>query len=109
GELVLRRVGMECRVLAALEHPGIARLYDAGSTEQGLPYFVMEYVAGLGVVAWCDHRQLGIEDRLRLFRRVCAAVQYAHQNLVVHRDLKPSNILVTATPRGCGRGTAGGE
>src|SRR5262249_24026795 len=109
SESFLRRFRMECRILAALEHPGIARLYDAGSTEQGLPYFVMEYVAGENVVAWCSHRQLAIPERLRLFRRVCAAVQYAHQNLVVHRDLKPSNILVTATPRGCGRGTAGGE
>src|SRR5262249_10974189 len=96
AESVLRRFRIERRILAALEHPGIARLYDGGSSDEGLPHFVMEDVAGQAVGAWGDERGLGVLERLRLFRRICAAVQYAHQNLVVHRDLKPSNILVTA-------------
>jgi serine/threonine protein kinase len=95
-ELVLRRFVAERQILAGLEHPYIARLYDGGSTEDGLPYFVMELVEGEDLLTACDRRQLGIADRLRLFLRVCAAVQYAHQRLVVHRDLKPANILVTA-------------
>lgn len=92
---VVRRFRTERQILAALQHPGIARLYDGGTTEEGLPYFVMEYVDGTDLLAWCDARSLSIPDRLRVFRRVCGAVQYAHQSLVVHRDLKPSNILVT--------------
>ena len=92
---VLRRFRTERRILAALEHPGIARLYDGGTTEDGLPYFVMEYVPGESLLTYCDARTLPIAERLRLFRRVCNAVQFAHQALVVHRDLKPSNVLVT--------------
>lgn len=95
-ELLERRFGAEQQILADLEHPGIARLYDSGTTEDGLPYFVMEYVEGETVLDFCDARRLGIADRVRLFLRVCAAVQFAHQHLVVHCDLKPSNILVTA-------------
>jgi serine/threonine protein kinase len=93
---VLRRFRTERQILAALEHPGIARLYDGGTTDDGLPYFVMEYVDGEDLLTYCDARNLPIAMRLRLFLRVCEAVQYAHQSLVVHRDLKPSNILVTA-------------
>jgi tetratricopeptide (TPR) repeat protein/tRNA A-37 threonylcarbamoyl transferase component Bud32 len=93
---VLRRFRTERQILAGLEHPGIARLYDGGTTDEGLPYFVMEYVDGEDLVAYCEARKLPIRTRLRLFVLVCEAVQYAHQGLVVHRDLKPSNILVTA-------------
>jgi eukaryotic-like serine/threonine-protein kinase len=90
------RFGRERRILASLEHPHIARLLDAGTTPEGVPYVVMEYVDGEPVDAWCDRRQLTIPARLRLFITVCEAVQYAHRHLVVHRDLKPVNILVTA-------------
>jgi len=96
SQLLRRRFSTETQILAALEHPGIARLYDGGTTDEGLPYFVMEYVAGANIIEYCDHHSLSIADRLRLFRRVCDAVQYAHQSFIVHRDLKPSNILVTA-------------
>ena len=92
---VLRRFQTERQILASLENPGIARLYDGGTTEEGLPYFVMEFVEGTDLLTWCDERKLPVPERLRLFRRVCDAVQFAHQNLVVHRDLKPTNILVT--------------
>ena len=94
------RVGrflFERRVLAQLEHPGIARLLDAGVAEDGTPWLAMEYVEGKPIDEHCDAARLGIEDRLALFTRVCDAVAYAHRNLVVHRDLKPSNILVDAS------------
>lgn len=94
-ESLLRRFNLERQVLSALDHPGIARLYDAGETEDGLPYFVMEYVEGLPIDRFCDSHRLKIEERLQLFRKVCQAVHHAHQNLVVHRDLKPSNIIIT--------------
>ncbi len=92
---VLRRFDLERQVLAAMNHPGIARLYDAGETNDGTPYFVMEYVEGQPINEYCDIRRLTIDERLELFRQVCFAVHHAHQNLVVHRDLKPSNIVVT--------------
>ena len=88
------RLRAEGRFLAALEHPNIARLYDGGNTPEGAPYFVMEYVEGEPIDRWCEGQELSIDERLTLVRKVCAAVQAAHQNLVVHRDLKPSNILV---------------
>lgn len=93
---VLGRFHAERRILAGLEHPHIARLYDAGASNDGRPYLVMEYIDGERIDAWCDRHRLGVDERLRLFVRVCGAVQYAHRRLVVHRDLKPSNILVTA-------------
>src|SRR5215472_6248307 len=98
---ILRRFRMERQVLAGLDHPNIARLIDGGSAPDGSPYLVMEYVEGKAIDSYCESRQSTITDRLRLFRDVCAAVQYAHQNLVVHRDIKASNILVTAdgTPK----------
>jgi non-specific serine/threonine protein kinase/serine/threonine-protein kinase len=96
ADFVRRRFRTERQILAALEHPGIARLYDGGSTDDGLPYFVMEYVPGEDLLGYCDERRLSIAARLQLFVGVCDAVQYAHQSLVVHRDLKPSNVLVTA-------------
>jgi serine/threonine-protein kinase len=92
---VLRRFRSERQILANLDHPNIATLLDGGTTNSNTPYVVMEYVEGIPIDEYCDRNSLSIDDRLRLFRRVCAAVQYAHQNLVVHRDIKPSNILVT--------------
>ncbi len=92
---ILRRFRTERQVLASLEHPNIARLLDAGSTPEGLPYLVMEYVEGQPLDHYCESKKISISDRLVLFRQVCLAVQYAHQKLVVHRDLKPGNILVT--------------
>ncbi len=92
----------ERRILATLEHPGIARFIDGGFTSprlgepEGQPYIVMEYVEGEPITAFADRRRLPVAERLRLFRRVCGAVHHAHRHLVVHRDLKPSNILVTA-------------
>ena len=90
-----RRFRHERRVLAALTHPNVARLYGGGTTPEGRPYLVMEYVEGEPLDRFCDRRGLGVTARLALFRKVCAAVSYAHQNLVVHRDLKPANIRVT--------------
>lgn len=92
-----RRLRTERRILAGLDHANIARLFDGGTTEDGRPYFVMEYIEGLAIDAFADQHQLSIDERLTLFRKVCAAVHYAHQNLIVHRDLKPSNVLVTAS------------
>ncbi len=90
----LRRLRAERQILASLDHPNIARLYDGGATEGGLPYFVMEYIDGVPIDVHCDENRLPVEARLDLFRRTCGAVAFAHRNLVVHRDLKPSNILV---------------
>jgi non-specific serine/threonine protein kinase/serine/threonine-protein kinase len=92
---VLRRFKAEREILARLDHPNIARLIDGGETAAGLPYFVMDYVDGKPITAYCNENQLTVPARLALFQFVCSAVTYAHQNLVVHRDLKPSNILVT--------------
>jgi len=89
------RFAAEQRTLAQLNHPLIARLYDAGTLPDGTPWFVMEYVEGAPLTTHCRTHALGLRDRLRLFRSVCEAVQHAHRHLVVHRDLKPSNILVT--------------
>lgn len=91
------RFRRERHILARLEHPNIARILDGGTTEDGVPWLGMELVDGLPIDQWCDQQQLSVADRLRLFQKVCAAVDYAHRNLVVHRDLKPSNILVTDT------------
>src|SRR5690606_3928641 len=88
------RFRYERQILASLEHPNIARLYDGGATEDGRPYLVMEYIEGVPITRYCDEARLSIDARLRLFASVCRAVQFAHQNLVVHRDIKPSNILV---------------
>jgi serine/threonine protein kinase/Flp pilus assembly protein TadD len=94
-EYLVRRFVEERRILASLEHPGIARLIDGGITADGMPYFAMEYVEGVPIDRYCDEHRLSIEQRLELFCAVCDAVQHAHRNLVVHRDLKPSNVLVT--------------
>ncbi|MFN7978668.1 MAG: serine/threonine-protein kinase [Vicinamibacterales bacterium] len=90
------RFRFERRVLAGLDHPGIARLIDAGTTPDGVTYVVLEFVDGQPVTAWCDAHALSIADRVGLAGRICEAVTYAHQRLVIHRDLKPANILVTA-------------
>jgi serine/threonine-protein kinase len=95
-EHLLERFLGERRILARLEHPHIARLYDGSVTDDGEPYFVMEHVEGLPIDAYADERRLSVDARLELFDQVCDAVDYAHRHLVVHRDLKPSNILVTA-------------
>ena len=93
---VLARFRAERQILASLDHPNIARLLDGGSTDEGVPYFAMEYIEGEPIDAWTERRALSVEARLQLFLQVCGAVSYAHQHLVVHRDIKPLNILVTA-------------
>src|SRR5712692_3262272 len=101
SDAIIKRFVMERQILANLDHPNIARLIDGGTTEDGLPYFVLEYVEGTTITRYCDQHKLNTIERLKLFRQVCAAVQFAHQNLIVHRDLKPSNIIVTedGTPK----------
>src|SRR5688572_29394275 len=94
-----QRFRAERQILAGLVHPHIARLLDGGITEDGRPYLVMEYVDGVPITTYCDREHLDVPARLRLFMDVCAAVQHAHQNLVIHRDLKPSNILVSSDGR----------
>jgi serine/threonine protein kinase len=94
SEEVVRRFEQERSILASLEHPNIARIFDGGCTEEGWPYFVMEYVDGQTIDEWCDERRLNTSERIRLFRAVCAAVHHAHQHGIIHRDLKPGNILV---------------
>ncbi|HUF11327.1 MAG TPA: serine/threonine-protein kinase [Rhodothermales bacterium] len=98
---MIRRFVVERQILANLRHENIAGLLDGGTTDDGRLYFAMEYVDGLPVDEYCERKKMSLEDRLELFKRICSAVQHAHQNLVVHRDLKPSNILVTAagTPK----------
>jgi len=93
---IVSRFKNERQILASLDHPNIARLLDGGTTEEGMPYLVMELIAGRPITEYCADRNLSVADRLALFVHVCAAVQYAHQRLVVHRDIKPGNILVTA-------------
>ena len=90
-----RRFRGERQILAGLDHPNIARLFDGGTTADGSPYFVMELVEGKPIDRYCDRHRLDIDARLALFQDVCSAVHYAHRHLVVHRDLKPSNVLVT--------------
>ncbi len=98
---VLKRFVQERQILANLEHPNIARFLDGGSTAEGLPYFVMEYVDGLPITKYGDANHLSVTERLSVFQKVCTAVSYAHASLIVHRDIKPSNILVTrdGTPK----------
>jgi eukaryotic-like serine/threonine-protein kinase len=92
---LVHRFGAERQILAMLDHPAIARLIDGGTGPDGTPYLVMDFVSGRPLLRYCDEGQLGIDARLRIFLKVCDAVQFAHQRLVVHRDLKPDNILVT--------------
>ncbi|MGH9753650.1 MAG: protein kinase domain-containing protein [Blastocatellia bacterium] len=94
-DFVIRRFRNERQILAALNHPNIARLLDGGTSGDGLPYFVMEYIEGMPIHRYCDTHRLRVTERLGLFRQVCAAVAYAHKRQVIHRDIKPGNILVT--------------
>lgn len=94
-EALIDRFLTERQILAGMEHPNIARLLDGALTESGQPYLVMDYVEGIRLDVYCDEQKLSLRARLEMFRKVCAAVNYAHQHLVIHRDLKPSNILVT--------------
>ena len=93
-EAVVRRFRSERQSLAIMDHPAIAKVFDAGTTPQGQPYLVMEYVPGLPITDYCDQHKLSIKDRLEIFIHVCEGVQHAHQKAIIHRDLKPSNILV---------------
>ncbi|HEY8994118.1 MAG TPA: serine/threonine-protein kinase, partial [Lacunisphaera sp.] len=92
---IIARFAAERQALALMTHPDIARVYDAGATDAGRPYFVMEYVEGLPITRFCDEHSLAMDARLELFSRVCLALQHAHQKGIIHRDLKPSNILVS--------------
>jgi non-specific serine/threonine protein kinase/serine/threonine-protein kinase len=94
-DAVVARFQSERQALALMDHEAIAKVYDAGATPDGRPYFVMEHVRGIPITEYCEQSQLGIRDRLELFMRVCEGVQHAHQKGVIHRDLKPSNVLVT--------------
>ena len=95
GQYALRHFDTERQILAHLDHPAIAKLLDGGTTPDGRPYFVMDFIAGTPIDEYCDRRRLTVRERLGLFLTVCSAVHYAHQNLVIHRDLKPPNILIT--------------
>ena len=92
---VIARFEAERQALALLDHPNIAHVFDAGATDAGRPYFVMEHVRGVPITEYCDRERLSLEDRLGLFNQVCEAIQHAHQKGIIHRDIKPSNILVT--------------
>jgi serine/threonine protein kinase/tetratricopeptide (TPR) repeat protein len=96
SDFVINRFKNERQILASLDHPNIAQLLDGGTTENGVPYFVMEVIDGLPIDQYCDTHKLPITERLKLFIQVCSAVQYAHQHLFIHRDIKPSNVLVTS-------------
>lgn len=101
SDFIIRRFRHERQILASFEHPFIARLLDGGTTEDGVPYFVMEFVEGETLYNYCDSRNLKLQDRLKLFQKVCAAIQYAHDKQIIHRDIKPSNILINrnGTPK----------
>lgn len=94
-DFFLARFFKEREILGALDHPGVVRIVDAGSTVDGRPYLVMDYVDGIRIDKYCEQNRLSLSDRVRVFLKVCSAVQHAHRNLIVHRDLKPGNILVT--------------
>src|SRR5262249_47013962 len=91
---VIARFEAERQALALMDHPNIAKVFDAGTTDSGRPYFVMELVKGVPITKYCDERRLSPRERLGLFVDVCQAVQHAHQKGVIHRDIKPSNVLV---------------
>ena len=97
---VIARFEAERQALALMDHPNIAKVFDAGATESGRPYFVMELVDGAKITDYCDQNSLTTKERLNLFIQVCKAVQHAHQKGVIHRDIKPSNILVTKASDG---------
>ena len=91
---IIARFEIERQALAFMDHPNIAKVFDAGKTESGRPYFVMEYVPAISILEYCDTYKLKTRERLKLFLKICDAVQHAHQKGIIHRDLKPSNILV---------------
>jgi eukaryotic-like serine/threonine-protein kinase len=91
---VVRRFQSERQALAVMDHPAIAKVFDAGSTPTGRPYFAMEYVEGIAITKYCDQQRLTVPDRLRLFVKVCEGIQHAHQKAIIHRDIKPSNVLI---------------
>ena len=93
---VIARFEAEKQALALLDHPNVAQVYDAGTTEAGRPYFVIEGIEGIPITEYCDRERLTLRERLKLFLQVCSAIEHAHQKGIIHRDLKPSNILVTA-------------
>jgi serine/threonine protein kinase len=93
---VIARFEAERQALALMDHPNIAKVFDAGATESGRPYFVMELVRGIPITDYCDQHQLAPRQRLELFHVLCQAIQHAHQKGIIHRDVKPSNVLVTA-------------
>jgi serine/threonine-protein kinase len=99
SEYLVKRFENERQTLANLQHPNIAKLFDGGKTEEGLPYLVMEYIDGVPITEYCEEGKLSVDERLELFISVCNAVEYAHQNLIIHRDIKPENILVTTEGR----------
>jgi serine/threonine protein kinase len=96
---VINRFEAERQALALMDHPNIARVFDAGATASGRPYFVMEFVHGIPITAYCDKNRLTLRERLELFVSVCQAIQHAHQKGIIHRDIKPSNVLVTVHDR----------
>jgi serine/threonine protein kinase len=96
---VIARFEAERQALAMMSHPGIARVFEAGATPEGRPYFVMEYVKGDAINDYCDRHKLDTRARLELFADLCDAIQHAHQKGIIHRDLKPGNILVTVDTR----------
>src|SRR6185436_4752292 len=91
---IVARFQLERQALALMSHPNIAQVFDAGGTDSGRPFFVMEYVPGDSITEYCDDQELILESRLRLFLSVCGAIQHAHQKGIIHRDIKPSNVLV---------------
>src|SRR5216117_103204 len=97
---VIARFEAERQALAMMDHPNIAKVFEAGATESGRPYFVMELVRGIKITEYCDQHSLATEERLKLFVQVCQAIQHAHQKGIIHRDIKPSNVMVTATVEG---------
>jgi serine/threonine protein kinase/tetratricopeptide (TPR) repeat protein len=97
SDFIIRRFRHERQILASFEHPFIARLLDGGTTNAGVPYFVMEYVPGETLYTYSDKKRLGLTDRLKLFQKVCSAIEYAHSKQIIHRDIKPSNILINSS------------
>src|SRR5262249_29145038 len=94
-ESVIARFEAERQALALMDHPNIAHVFDAGATESGRPYFVMELVEGIKISDYCNQHSLALSERLKLFVQICDAIQHAHQKGIIHRDIKPSNVLVT--------------
>ena len=94
SDFIIKRFRHERQILASFEHPFIARLLDGGTTDEDVPYFVMEYIVGETLYNYCDKKRLGTRDRLKIFQKVCSAIQYAHERQIIHRDIKPSNILI---------------